>query len=181
MLRIGAVSSMKPKRSRILCLALATALALMPAPVLAAEARTTPSGLPVPRFASLKAERVFVRQGPSTANPVSWVYRRKGWPVEVIAEQDVWRRIRDRDGQMGWIHGRLLDGTRMAVIQGTSMHPLRGKPEPDARPVAWAEPGVLVKLERCDQTWCEVEGGNGVDGWLQRTALWGLLPGETIE
>jgi len=143
--------------------------------------RPTPSGLPVPRFASLKAERVFVRQGPSNSNPVSWIYIRKGWPVEIIAEQDVWRRIRDKDGQMGWIHARLLDGTRTGLVQGTSMHALRGKPDGGARPVAWVEPGVLLRLKRCDEAWCEVEGQNGVDGWLERVALWGLLPGERIE
>jgi SH3-like domain-containing protein len=144
-------------------------------------ARATPSGLPVPRFASLKSERVFVRQGPSNDNPVSWIYTRKGWPVEIIAEQDVWRRIRDRNGQMGWIHARLLDGTRMVLVQGTSMHALRGKPEDGARPVAWAEPGVLLKVKRCGDAWCEVEGQNGIDGWLERVTLWGLLPGERIE
>jgi SH3-like domain-containing protein len=187
MSRIGA-----PMISRPL-LAAGIVLAIMLAPALplrlwaavpgtsGQSGRATPSGLPVPRFASLKAERVFVRQGPSSENPVSWVYVRKGWPVEVIAEQDVWRRIRDRDGQMGWIHSRLLDGARTAIVQGTSMQALRGKPEDGARPVAWAEPGVLLKLKRCNEAWCEVEGGNGVDGWLERAAVWGLLPGERIE
>lgn len=174
-------------RLKPLLAALAVILTLAPAalpaatPTAAAPQRQTPSGLPVPRFASLKAERVFVRQGPSNSNPVSWVYVRKGWPVEIIAEQDVWRRIRDKDGQMGWIHSRLLDGTRMGLVQGTSMHPLRGKPDDGARPVAWAEPGVLLKLKRCDAAWCEVEGQNGIDGWLERIAVWGLLPDERIE
>jgi SH3-like domain-containing protein len=145
-----------------------------------AAVRPTPSGLAVPRFASLKVERVNVRQGPSNQDPVAWVYIRKGWPVEIIAEQDVWRRIRDQDGQVGWVHTKLLDGARMAVLQGTSMQAIRVKPEPNGRPLAWAEPGVLVKLRHCDLSWCEVQGTN-VDGFLERTALWGLLPNETIE
>ncbi len=180
---------MIPKSLLAALIVLATGLAPgLPATLSAAvpaastqSGRPTPSGLPVPRFASLKAERVFVRQGPSNENPVSWVYLRKGWPVEVIAEQDVWRRIRDKDGQMGWIHALLLDGTRTAIVEGTSMHALRGKPEGGARPVAWAEPGVLLRLKRCNEAWCEVEGGTGIDGWLERGALWGLLPGEQIE
>jgi SH3-like domain-containing protein len=125
-------------------------------------------------------ERVNVRRGPSNEDPVAWVYIRKGWPVEIIAEQDVWRRIRDRDGQVGWVHTKLLDGARTAVLQGTSMHAIRVRPEPDGRPLAWAEPGVLVKLRHCGKIWCEVEGTN-VEGWLERTAVWGLLPDETIE
>jgi SH3-like domain-containing protein len=187
-MRIGALMIHQPVLAAVFALFLARGLQLSAtaatnAPDRAARPlpRVTPSGLPVPRFASLKSERVFVRQGPSNENAVSWVYVRKGWPVEVIAEQDVWRRIRDRDGQMGWIHSRLLDGTRTAVVQGTSMLALRRKPEEDGRPVAWAEPGVLVRLKRCEATWCEVEGQNSVEGWLERGALWGLLPGERIE
>jgi len=145
-----------------------------------AASRPTPSGLPVPRFASLKVERVNVRQGPSNDSAVSWVYIRKGWPVEIIAEQDVWRRIRDQDGQVGWVHSKLLDGARTGVLQGTSMQAIRVKPEPNGRPLAWAEPGVMVKLRACDPIWCEVEGHN-IDGFLERTALWGLLPNETFE
>jgi SH3-like domain-containing protein len=152
-----------------------------PAPLAGpAAGRPTPSGLHVPRFASLKIERVNVRQGPSNQDPVSWVYIRKGWPVEIIAEQDVWRRIQDQDGQVGWVHSKLLDGARTGVLQGTSMHAIRVKPEANGRPLAWAEPGVLVKLRSCDPVWCEVEGRN-VDGYLERTALWGLLPDETFE
>jgi SH3-like domain-containing protein len=173
-------------------LILAAAIALVTAPGFscawaatqggaAKPVRVTPSGLPVPRFASLKSERVFVRQGPSNDNAVIWVYVRKDWPVEIIAEQDVWRRIRDMNGQMGWVHSRLLNGTRTAVVKGTSMQPLRRKPDGEERPVAWAEPGVLLRLKRCDGPWCEVEGQNNIDGWLQRTALWGLLPDERIE
>ena len=42
------------------------------------------SGLPVPRFVSLKSDRVNMRKGPGTDYPTAWVYRRAGLPLEVI-------------------------------------------------------------------------------------------------
>ena len=53
------------------------------------------SGLPVPRFVSPKSDRVNVRGGPSKDHEVVWVYARAGLPVEITAEFENWRRIRD--------------------------------------------------------------------------------------
>ena len=75
-----------------------------------------PSGLPIPRFVSLKAEKVNVRKGPSSDHPVAWVFQRKAMPVEIVAEFDNWRRIRDSDGEEGWILQNMLAGKRTAVI-----------------------------------------------------------------
>ena len=78
---------------------------------------TAPSGLPVPRFVSLKVDRVNVRGGPDKDHDVSWIYTRVGWPVEIIAEFENWRRIRDSDGSEGWVYHSLLSGKRMAAVQ----------------------------------------------------------------
>ncbi len=77
---------------------------------------TGPSGLPLPRFVSLKAEKVNVRRGPSSDHAVAWVFQRKGMPVEIVAEFDNWRRIRDSDGEEGWILQNMLSGRRTAVV-----------------------------------------------------------------
>ena len=53
------------------------------------------SGLPVPRFVSLKSDHVNVRGGPNKDHDVAWVYTRPGLPVEITAEYENWRRIRD--------------------------------------------------------------------------------------
>ena len=69
------------------------------------------SGLPLPRFVSLKADRVNVRIGPAKTHEVKWVYQRAGLPVEITAEFENWRRIRDADGTEGWVYHSLLSGT----------------------------------------------------------------------
>jgi SH3-like domain-containing protein len=70
----------------------------------------TKSGLPVPRFVSLKPDRVNVRGGPTRDHDVTFVYTRAGLPVEITAESDNWRRIRDSEGSEGWVYHSLLSG-----------------------------------------------------------------------
>src|SRR5919204_606278 len=74
------------------------------------------SGLPLPRFASLRSDEVNVRTGPGTRYPVDWVFKRKGMPVEIVAEFENWRKIRDWQGASGWVHQSLLTGKRSFII-----------------------------------------------------------------
>src|SRR4029077_21108216 len=74
------------------------------------------SGLPVPRFVSLKSDRVNVRSGPNKDQEVRWVYTHAGMPVEITAEFENWRRIRDWEGAEGWVYHSLLSGKRTAMV-----------------------------------------------------------------
>ncbi|MGY2931450.1 SH3-like domain-containing protein [Bradyrhizobium sp. GM6.1] len=76
----------------------------------------TASGLPVPRYVSLKSDHVNVRAGPTKDNDVAWVYTRSGLPVEITAEFENWRRVRDSEGAEGWVYHSLLSGRRTAVV-----------------------------------------------------------------
>src|SRR6187401_2096362 len=100
----------------------ATALVLFAAAVLpchaAGDAAGSASGLPVPRYVSLKSDRVNVRAGPTKDHAVAWVFTRPGLPVEVTAEFENWRRIRDSEGAEGWVYHSLLSGKRTAVVTG---------------------------------------------------------------
>lgn len=59
----------------------------------AKDTAITTSGLPVPRYVSLKSDRVNVRVGPTKDNDVAWIYTRAGLPVEITAEYENWRRV----------------------------------------------------------------------------------------
>ncbi len=154
-----------------------------PAP-LAVEAqprdRPTPSGLPVPRWVSLKSGEVYLREGPSSEHRVQWVYVRRGLPVEVIAEYDVWRRIRDADGVVGWVHKGMLDGRRSVLVAGAGNVPLREAPEMDGAVIAYAEPGVVARLKGCEAGYCEVQA-QAIDAFIERSHVWGVYEGETVE
>lgn len=142
-----------------------------------------PSGLPIPRFVSLKAEKVNVRRGPSSEHPVAWVFQRKGLPVEIVAEFENWRRVRDSDGEEGWILQNMLSGKRTAVIapwkQGQMVALHRG-PQQVAGLVAQVGAGVVAEVSGCDGTWCELTA-SGYEGYVEQTQLWGVYPGEKVD
>lgn len=150
---------------------------------LAAVARMTgPSGLPLPRFVSLKTERVNVRRGPSSDHKVAWVFQRKGLPVEIVAEFENWRRIRDSDGEEGWILQNMLSGRRTAMIapwrSGQSVTLYRDQ-NLTSEPVARLSAGVVADVESCSGEWCRVVAA-GFSGYIEQAMLWGVYPGETV-
>jgi SH3-like domain-containing protein len=142
-----------------------------------------PSGLPLPRFVSLKAEKVNVRRGPNSDYPVSWVFQRKGLPVEIIAESENWRRIRDSEGAEGWILQNMLSGKRTAMVAPWRRDEeilLHAAPAREAGLVAKVTAGVVAEVSECGQEWCAVSAG-GYDGFIEQSNLWGVYPGETVD
>lgn len=158
----------------VLLLLAAVALAAEPA-----DRRNGPSGLPIPRFVSLAADKVNLRSGPGVRYPVAWVFERRSLPVLVTAEFDYWRKVRDQDGAEGWVHKSLLSGRRYAQIVGQE-RALRREPRNDAPVVLRAEPGVLGRLLACQEAWCRLEIAE-VAGWLPRQQIFGVLPAERFE
>ncbi|MEM1365705.1 MAG: SH3 domain-containing protein [Pseudomonadota bacterium] len=145
------------------------------------------SNLELPRFVSLKAKRANLRVGPGRNYAVAWMFVKVGTPLEVVQEFDLWRRVRYADGTEGWLYHSLLSGKRTATTAPwkgngeTKTHiEARAKPNEDARTTAKFEPNVLVNVESCNGTWCDVSHKNG-NGWVRQTELWGVYPQEKIE
>ncbi|WP_291745933.1 SH3 domain-containing protein [Bauldia sp.] len=142
-----------------------------------------PSGLPVPRFVSLKASRVNVRVGPGEDYKIAWVFVKPGLPIEVVQEYDNWRKVRDADGTTGWIFQSLLSGKRTAVVApwaGGDPRPIHASATPGSAITAYLEPGVTGSVERCSAGFCRI-AGKGFSGWIDREQLWGVYPDEDIE
>ncbi len=141
------------------------------------------SGLPVPRFVSLKAGRVNVRGGPGDDYRVTWIFTKQALPVEVIAEYDTWRRVRDSDGSVGWVFHSLLSSKRTAVVspwQKGDPIAIHANPTKDAAVTAYLQPGVLAAIDRCRDGWCNLTG-KGFSGWVEQGHLWGVYPGEAVD
>lgn len=158
--------------------AAAFAFAMLVGPNLVAAA----TGLPLPRYVSLRASEVNVRTGPGVRYPVDWVFQRHGLPVEIVAEFDTWRKIRDTEGTEGWVHQSLLSGKRMLIVTGSATRTLRRKPSATARAIAKAEANVVGRLLECPKKsdWCRVHIG-GFEGWMKRAAFWGVYPDELVK
>jgi SH3-like domain-containing protein len=147
----------------------------------AVEGKTS---LPVPRFVSLKSDKVNVRKGPSTDQSIVWVFSRAGLPVEVIAESENWRRVRDSEGADGWVFHSLLSARRTVLITPWSKDqasvPLYGSASTSSRAVAELQSGVLGNVLTCDGTWCELSVDD-YSGYVQQDQLWGVYKGEEIK
>lgn len=149
------------------------------AQIAVAEERGPVTNLPIPRFVSLKADQANVRRGPGTDHRIDWVFTRRDMPLQVIAEYSHWRKVIDRDGEGGWVHYTLLSGVRTVIIKD-DLVALHNRPEEEAPINAYAEAGVIGRLGECVPGWCRVTTG-GERGWIEATALWGILPGEIRE
>ena len=172
-------------RIRTLCLTTAT-MALMFAVPASAEAFKSASGLPLPRFVTLKAKKINLRVGPGKDYAISWRYMKAGLPVEIIQEYDNWRRIRDADGAEGWVFHSMLSGERGAIAapwmksKGTDVFVnMRTDARETGAVVARLQPGVVIKLDQCTGDWCHAEAP-GVEGWLNQGEIWGAYPGEAF-
>ena len=139
------------------------------------------SNLPLPRFATLRSEEVNMRTGPGTRYPIEWVYKRRDLPVQVTREFDVWRLVEDQEGVKGWVNQAVLAPRRSGVVVGGEQD-LRGSAADTADPVARLKPGVIVRLRSCEANseWCQASVGD-YRGYIRRSALWGLLPGEAVQ
>ncbi|MEA2994088.1 MAG: hypothetical protein QOD40_3008 [Alphaproteobacteria bacterium] len=149
----------------------------------AGDVGTGPSGLPVPRFVSLKADKVNMHVGPAKTYDVTWVYTRAGLPVEITAEFENWRRIRDGEGSEGWVYHSLLSGRRTGVVMPKTKDELvaiRDTAAANGAVTAQLQAGVLGTVKKCTGGWCRISG-NKFDGWIEQDRLWGVYPNEKIE
>ncbi len=132
------------------------------------------SGLPLPRFAAINKTHANVRRGPGADYPLLYQYQRRSLPLEIIAEYGQWRKVRDHEGSEGWMHVRLLRGSRTVILrQAANALRLRNRPDATAGVVALVQAGAIGRLEDCEAAWCEVDLGDH-EGWLHRDMLWGV-------
>lgn len=146
------------------------------------------SGLALPRYVSLKSDRVNLRAGPGTDYPTTWVYRRAGLPVEVIEEFETWRKVRDAEGTVGWVLHSLLSGRRTALVLPWELKQGAAPPQVSIRnndserspAVVIVEAGVIADVQTCDGLWCYVT----VDtyrGYVEQKKLWGIYEREEVK
>jgi len=169
---------------------LALTILLLGAPVHAADDATPSAGpssqshLPIPRFVSLKSDKVNVRKGPSTDQAIVWVFARAGLPVEIIAESDNWRRVRDSEGADGWVWHSMLSGRRTVLVAPWTKPPenvpLYARKSTGASTVAELAPRVLGNLLSCDGEWCELSIDD-YSGFVQQDKLWGVYKDEVVK
>ncbi len=130
-----------------------------------------------PHYASLRRDQANLREGPSYAHRILWIYQHKDYPVKIVGGFDAWRRVRDVDGTTGWMHHTQLSDRRTVLFIGFTRSPLREGDDPKSKIVAFAQPGVVARLKACKPSACEVDA-SGADGWVDKRNIWGVDAGE---
>ncbi len=153
--------------------------AFLAASALIAGPALSDSGLPLPRFVSVHAPKVNVRTGPGARYPVDWVLVRRGMPVEIVAEFEHWRKIRDWQGTEGWVHQSMLSGTRTAVAM-SEVRELHRNADATSPAVAKIEPGVIGRVLSCAGDWCRLDV-SGFRGYVKRDEIWGVGDSENFD
>lgn len=148
-------------------------------PIERGEVVLGPSGLALPRFVSISTDRANLRTGPGEQYPIMWVYEKKLYPLEIIEEYDSWRKVRDIEGDEGWMHVVLLSGKRTGLVTG-GIRTLYDDPDFTSMPVARVEAGVIGEILDCLAGWCRIDVGPE-EGWIQEEALWGIYSGEEFD
>lgn len=139
-------------------------------------ASSNPSSI-LPRYGTIKFNKVNARKGPTEHCPIEWVFIKKGEPVEVVAEYDQWRKIRDINNEGGWVHSRVLSSHRAVVFVSKKTISLLTSPNQYHQTVAKLTPQIRCSLYQCQQDWCKVNC-NSYKGWIPKKFLWGIYPDE---
>lgn len=151
------------------------------------------TGLSIPRFVSLKSSESNLRKGPNVKYPIVWTFHQKGYPMEVIAEFENWRKLKDIDGEEGWVHTNLVTGIRNVMISNNKYqtpnedYEARNRelvlfryPDEASYPMLRLELGVIAALKSCNIEWCKIKVSD-TSGWVRKENLWGIYQQEIIE
>jgi len=137
------------------------------------------TNLPIPRYVSLKVKEANARRGPSLSHKIDWIYKRQNMPLEIYAEYENWRRVRDFEGLGGWMHYTLLSGTRYVLVKNELLQ-MRLLPSIDAQVIAKVPQLNIATLDKCNKDWCRIID-DGYKGWVPKNGIWGVYENELKE
>ena len=141
------------------------------------------TGLALPRMVSLRSNMINARSGPGARYPISWVYRQKQAPVEIISEFELWRKIKDWKGSESWVHKSMLSEKRTVKIVSPGETNIYSSANYDSKVVAKAEEEVVGVIKKCPEgsDFCLINFEKTIDGWVAKKDLFGIYPNEVID
>ena len=140
------------------------------------------TGLALPRMVSLRSNLINARSGPGARYPIEWVYQQKGAPVEITAEFELWRKIKDWEGSQTWVHKSMLSGARTIKMTAKGLSNVYASDDYQSRIIAKVEDQVIGQVEKCPSgsAFCLIKFGN-IEGWVPRRNMFGVYADEVID
>ncbi|MFN7123454.1 MAG: SH3 domain-containing protein [Hydrogenophaga sp.] len=124
------------------------------------------------RMVSVQGSTLNMREGPGTNTAVLWELKR-GYPLQITERKGSWLRVRDFEGDTGWVARSLTGNTPHHVVKSPVAN-LRSGPGTQHRIVGRLEYGELLRTREKRADWVRVERSEGVSGWIAKRLLWGF-------
>ena len=95
-------------------------------------------------------------------------------PVELIASDGTWAKVRDASGDLAWIEKSALSEKRTVVVSAPVAE-IRAKPDVQSTLAFQAQEGVLLELIDLDAIgWVHVRHRDGASGYVRLSEVWGV-------
>ena len=120
---------------------------------------------------SVAKDQVNLRSGPSTSNSAEWVLS-KGYPLNVVQRKGKWLKVRDFEGDQGWIYRSLTNKVPHHVVKAERANLRKGPGTHHAR-IATLNQGEILRTRQKTDRWVKVQTTDGLTGWVSRSLLWG--------
>ena len=111
-----------------------------------------------------------IRSGPGTRYEVL-VKAEKNYPLDFIERSGNWYKVRDFEGDVGWVHKSLIK-KMSAVITVKSKCNVRAGPGTGERIVFICERGVPFEVIKRKGNWINVRHADGYEGWIHKSLVW---------
>ena len=112
-----------------------------------------------------------IRSGPGTDHDILWSVG-KYYPLDVLKKSGSWYKVRDFEGDEGWVHLSLLKKIPAVTVKPPLVN-VREGPGTTFGVLFQAEKGVSFKRLQKKGKWFKVEHADGETGWIHESLVWG--------
>lgn len=124
-------------------------------------------------FRSISVPKAVLFDAPSAQAKKLFVIW-QGYPVEIIVNLGDWVKVRDNQGGLTWVESKNLSPKRtVIVVQGPVE--MRQAADGNSNVVSLLDKDVVLDLiEATSGGWIKVKHRDGLTGYVQANAVWGL-------
>ena len=123
-------------------------------------------------YRSLGDKPAILYDAPSTKADKLFAVTRY-YPFEVLVKLDQWTKVRDANGEVGWVENAAL-GDHATVVVTVPLADVRAAPDPQSPLVFEAYKQVLLDVvEPPANGWVHVRHRDGQEGYIRTSHVWG--------
>jgi SH3-like domain-containing protein len=124
-------------------------------------------------FRSVVPAKAILYDAPSLEATKLYILN-SGYPVEIIVNLGDWVKVRDQLGGLSWIESKHLSAKRTVIV--TENTDIKSAENASSSLLATVEKDVALEMlsPMIKNGWVKVKHRDGIIGFVQASALWGL-------